>query len=189
MQHRMRNAKLVNNEARATGNYSYTSSRMRGDRHIMVGDAYAFVDPVFSSGVYLAMNSAFVGAELVEARLSNPARVRAAAKRFDRVMIKGPREFSWFIYRVTNPTMRDLFMEPRNVLRVKEALLSLFAGDIFGKTPIWPSIFVFKSLYRVISLFNTRRTLDAVRRRRENIRDVESSETAAQSHDAPRVAA
>ncbi len=55
-------------------------------------------------------------------------------------MRHGPREFSWFIYRMTNPTMRDLFMSPRNVLRVKEALLSVLAGDIFGKTPIWRSL-------------------------------------------------
>jgi hypothetical protein len=87
-------------------------------------------------------------------------------------MVKGPREFSWFIYRVTNPTMRDLFMAPKNVFRVREALLSLFAGDIFGRTPIWPSIFVFKTIYRISSAFNARRTIDAIRRRRDNIRDV-----------------
>ncbi len=173
-------------DVEATGNYSYTTTHAHGDNYLLLGDAFAFVDPVFSSGVYLAMNSAFVGADLVEARLKNPSQVRAAAKRFDRVMVKGPREFSWFIYRVTNPTMRDLFMAPRNVFRVREALLSLFAGDIFGKTPIWPSIFAFKSLYRVISLFNMRRTLDAISRRRENIRD---ADPVPQPHDASRVTA
>lgn len=157
----------------ATGNYSYTSTHAQGPNYLLLGDAFAFVDPVFSSGVYLAMNSAFVGADLVDARLRDPSAVRAAAKRFDAVMVKGPREFSWFIYRVTNPTMRDLFMAPRNVLRMREALLSLFAGDIFGKTPIWPSIFVFKTIYRVGSLCNARRTIDAIQRRRDNIRDVD----------------
>ena len=162
----------------ATGNSSYRSTHAQGPDYLLLGDAFAFVDPVFSSGVFLAMNSAFVGADLVSARLaaasSSQARaVRAATRRFDRVMVKGPREFSWFIYRVTNPTMRDLFMAPRNILRVREALLSLFAGDIFGRTPIWPSIFVFKTIFRVSSLFNARRTIDAIRRRRVNIRDVD----------------
>lgn len=168
---RLKDARLIG-QAEATGNYSYQCSSARGPDHLMLGDAFAFVDPVFSSGVYLAMHSAFVGADLVDARLSHPAKVAAAEKRFDEVMVKGPREFSWFIYRVTNPTMRDLFMAPRNVLRMREALLSLFAGDIFGKTPIWPSVFAFKSVYRLSSLFNGRRTLAAQRRRRENIRDV-----------------
>ena len=180
LQDRLKNARLLA-DVEATGNYSYTTTHAQGPNYLLLGDAFAFVDPVFSSGVFLAMNSAFVGADLVAARLSNPAAVPAAARRFDQVMVKGPREFSWFIYRVTNPTMRDLFMAPRNVLRVREALLSLFAGDIFGKTPIWPSIFAFKTIYRISSLFNARRTLDAMRRRRENIRDVD---TPAAAHDA-----
>ena len=173
---RLRDARLLT-EVEATGNYSYSSTRAQGPSHLLLGDAFAFVDPVFSSGVYLAMHSAFVGADLVAARLSpqsRPAQIRAAVRRFDDVMLKGPREFSWFIYRVTNPTMRDLFMAPRNVLRVREALLSLFAGDIFGRTPIWPSIFVFKAIYWIGSAFNGRRTIDALRRRRVNIRDVEN---------------
>ncbi|MEO8938763.1 MAG: NAD(P)/FAD-dependent oxidoreductase [Burkholderiaceae bacterium] len=176
LQERLEGARLLA-DVEATGNYSYTTTHAQGPNYLLLGDAFAFVDPVFSSGVFLAMNSAFVGADLVAARLSQPSAVRAATRRFDAVMRKGPREFSWFIYRVTNPAMRDLFMAPRNVLRVREALLSLFAGDIFGGTPIWPSIFVFKTIYRIGSLFNARRTLDAIRRRRVDIRDVDEPAT------------
>ena len=43
--------------------------------------------------------------------------------------------------------MRELFLGPRNVLRMEEALLSLLAGDIFGRTPIWRSLRAFKGLY------------------------------------------
>jgi hypothetical protein len=88
---------------------------------------------------------------------------------------RGPREFSWFIYRVTNPTMRDMFMAPRNVLRVKEALLSMLAGDIYGKTPIWRSLLVLKAIFYVSSGLNFRRSMDAIRRRKANIREVEAS--------------
>ncbi len=38
----------------ATGNYSYTCTRMHGPGWVMAGDAFAFIDPVFSSGVYPA---------------------------------------------------------------------------------------------------------------------------------------
>ena len=175
---RLADARLIA-DVEATGNYSYAASAAHGPNHLLLGDAYAFVDPVFSSGVFLAMHSAFVGADLVAARLSDPGAVRAATKRFERAMEKGPREFSWFIYRVTNPTMRDLFMAPRNLFRVREALLSLFAGDIFGRTPIWPSIFVFKTIYRIGSLLNARRTVAAIRRRRSNIADAEPSSSEA----------
>ena len=136
---------------------------------LLVGDAYAFIDPVFSSGVYLAMNSAFAGADAIEACLKDPARAPKALAAFDKVMRKGPKEFSWFIYRVTNPTMRELFMGPRNVLRVKEALMSLLAGDIFGRTPIWPSLYVFKGIYYASSLANLKRTIAAAQRRKINV--------------------
>lgn len=97
----------------------------------------------------------------------------AALKRFDKTMRVGPKQFSWFIYRVTNPTMRDLFMGPRNLFRMQEALLSVLAGDVFGKTRIWPHLLAFKGLYYGMSLLNFRRTLVAWRMRQKNIRSVE----------------
>ena len=172
---RLEGAQLVGNEVHATGNYSYSSSRSSGERFLMLGDAYAFIDPVFSSGVFLAMQSAFEGAEVVQASLAEPKRAAAARARFDKLMRHGPREFSWFIFRVTNPTMREFFMSPQNPLRVKEALLSLLAGDIYGKTPIWGTVRLLKALYYLVSIGNMGRTWRAWKRRRVNIRDVEVS--------------
>ena len=171
---RLQNAELVGNEVHATGNYSYSSTRCVGERYLMIGDAYAFIDPVFSSGVFLAMQGGFEGADVVEATLDMPSQAAAARTVFDKRMRHGPREFSWFIFRVTNPTMREFFMSPQNPLRVKEALLSLLAGDIFGKTPIWRAVFTLKALYYLVSVGNLRRTWRAWTRRRVNIRDVEA---------------
>ena len=172
---RLEGAELVGNEVHATGNYSYTSSRSSGERFLMLGDAYAFIDPVFSSGVYLAMQSGFEGADVVETALDRPQRTAAARARFDKRMRHGPREFSWFIFRVTNPTMREFFMGPQNPMRVKEALLSLLAGDIYGSTPIWWSVRALKGLYYLVSIGNLGRTVRAWKRRRINISDVEVS--------------
>jgi flavin-dependent dehydrogenase len=169
---RLRGAELVS-EVTATGNYSYSARRAHGRHYLLVGDAYAFIDPVFSSGVMLAMHSAFAGADAVEACLRTPSLARAALRRYERTARRGPREFSWFIYRVTSPTMRDLFMAPGNPMRMQEALLSVLAGDIFGRTPIWRAIWAFKWVYRILSLLNPRRTVSAMRRRRLNIRPAE----------------
>ena len=70
--------------------------------------------------------------------------------------------------------MRDMFMAPRNVWRVKEALLSMLAGDIYGKTPIWPSLRVLKAIYYIASALNFKRSLQALRQRRANIRVLEA---------------
>jgi hypothetical protein len=69
--------------------------------------------------------------------------------------------------------MREFFMAPQNRFRVKEALISLLAGDIHGRTPIWRSILILKTLYYLVSIGNLGRTVRAWRRRRNNIRDVE----------------
>jgi hypothetical protein len=90
-------------------------------------------------------------------------------------MKHGPKHFSWFIYRVTNPIMRDFFMGPKNIFRVKEALLSVLAGDIFGRTPIWRSIRMFKLLYYIANVIQPRRAFMGWKRRRFNIRKVDDA--------------
>ncbi|MFO1206785.1 MAG: NAD(P)/FAD-dependent oxidoreductase [Burkholderiales bacterium] len=169
---RLRHAELAS-PVEATGNYSYSSLRSHGPNYLIAGDAYAFIDPVFSSGVMLAMNSGLEAAITLDRILTAPHEARAALRRYDRLMRHGPKEFSWFIYRVTNPTMRELFLAPRNVLRMKEALLSVLAGDIFGRTPIWASLRAFKILYYLDCAFHPQRSLRAWRRRAFNIRSAD----------------
>ncbi|HWO99991.1 MAG TPA: NAD(P)/FAD-dependent oxidoreductase [Methylococcus sp.] len=167
---RLSEAELLS-EVEATGNFSYFCDHTHGDCYLLIGDAFAFIDPVFSSGVMFAMQGGLLAADTVDRCLREPRRAAAALKRFDRAIRHGPKTFSWFIYRMTNPTMRELFMAPNNVLRMKEALLSLLAGDIFGRTPIWPSLWAFKTVYYLSSLWNFRRSFEAWRRRRLNIQD------------------
>ena len=169
----------LSSEVEATGNFSYACERTHGPNYLLIGDAFAFIDPVFSSGVMLAMQGGFFGAETVDTCLREPARAAPALARFDAQVRMGPKEFSWFIYRVTNPTMRDMFMGPRNIWRVKEALMSVLAGDVFGKTPIWRSLAMFKLIFYVTSFMNLRRSWQAMRQRKANIRDVGSVEPAA----------
>ncbi|QTD43692.1 NAD(P)/FAD-dependent oxidoreductase [Ottowia testudinis] len=162
----------------ATGNYSYSCERNHGRNYVMLGDAYAFIDPVFSSGVMMAMQGAFDAADAIDSWLdhgASPARQATAMRQLDARLRHGPRTFSWLIYRMTNPVMRDLFMGPRNPFRVKEALVSLLAGDIYGRTPIWRSLRVFKLIYYVSSMVQLPTTLRAWHRRRVNLRPIDDA--------------
>jgi flavin-dependent dehydrogenase len=156
--------------ASATGNYSYEAKTSVGRRHLLVGDAFAFVDPVFSSGVYLAMAGAFGAAEAVDVALREPARAQGALARYDRDTRRAIGTFKWFIYRITTPAMRDLLMHPRNVLGVVDGLVSFLAGDIYRANGVRPRIRVFQLLYYLFSAAAPRRSLAAYMRRRENIR-------------------
>lgn len=168
---RLQDAQCVH-AVEATGNFSYTSERTHGPNYVLLGDAFAFIDPVFSSGVMLAMQGGFAAAETIDAWLAtaDPARRAALLAGLDKTLRHGPREFSWFIYRMTNPVMRELFMGPRNTLRVKEALLSLLAGDIYGRTPIWRRLVVFKAIYYLSSARHLPTALSAWRRRQRHLR-------------------
>jgi flavin-dependent dehydrogenase len=172
LQERLRDATLMDDTVYATGNYSYASTHACGQRHALLGDAFAFIDPVFSSGVYFAMRSAFGAVELATTELDQPARAPAARAAYAKLVQKGPKEFSWFIYRMTNPTMRGLFMYPKNPLRVKEALLTVLAGDVHRESSMWRSLFAFKVIYYLSWLRDAPSAFRAWRARRRNVRQV-----------------
>jgi flavin-dependent dehydrogenase len=133
--------------ATGTGNYSYRARSMTGRNYLLVGDAYAFIDPVFSTGVYLAMNGAFRAADTVATVIRQPAGAGRALARFEAEVAQGLDRFSWFIYRMNRPALRDLFMNPRNYFRLQEAMLSLLSGDVFRPTPVHRRLALFKALY------------------------------------------
>jgi flavin-dependent dehydrogenase len=123
------------------------ADHMAGEGYVMLGDAFAFIDPVFSSGVFFAMNSAVLGAETVDVALRYPARRVACEARFERSVRRGLTSFSWFIYRMTSPAIRDMLMAPRNYFRIQEALLSLLAGDVFRASSVHLRLLLFKAIY------------------------------------------
>lgn len=161
---RLARAELIS-EVQATGSYSYSCAHARGGRYLLIGDAYAFIDPVFSSGVLFAMVGGIAAGEALDVCLRQPRRAHAALRRCERTVRRGPRCFAWFIYRMNRPAMQALFMGPRNLLRMREALLSLLAGDIYAGPPIWPSLRAFRAVYRLTALGMPRRAWAARRRR------------------------
>jgi len=148
---RMANAERVA-PVHVTGNYSYTCSRMTGPGWVMVGDAYAFVDPVFSSGVYLGMNSAEQAADVVDGALRDPSREAALQRAMEKRLKRGLKHFQWFIYRFTTPVMRHLFNNPRNVWLVEQAVISMLAGDVFDNKKVLRRLRLFRMIYAFTAL-------------------------------------
>jgi flavin-dependent dehydrogenase len=133
---------------------------MDGPGFLMVGDAFAFIDPVFSSGVYLAMSSAERGVKVAEAWLSgNRLKYALARWRYHRETRRGLSVFSWFIYRFTSPTMTMLMSDPRNVFQVVQAVVSMLAGDVYHNRQVRQRLLVFKTIYNVSWLLRWRESL------------------------------
>ena len=166
---RMRDAKLIS-PVTATGNFSYRLSQMSGKGYLIVGDAFAFIDPVFSSGVLLGMNGAMNAADVVDGILREPEKENKLLRSHERMVRSGLKTFSWFIYRITQPTMRNMFMGPRNWFRVEEGVMSLLAGDLFRDTPVKRPLFIFKIIYSIAYLLNWRENRDSFKRRQQGLR-------------------
>jgi len=181
---RMAKATLVG-QAYAAANYSYRRSTMRGDGYLMVGDAFAFIDPVFSSGVHLALNSATLGADVVDAYLRKSPKYRRSVQEFERTVRVGVKTYSWFIYHFTQPAFRALFMSTGSIFKMEEAVLSILAGDAFGKSPTRIPVLLFKIAYYLVYLFNFRENQTAFRRRVSGVPETVTTLKDYAVHDRP----
>ena len=153
---RISEAELIG-KVQATSNYSYASSTMIGNGYLLVGDAYAFVDPVFSSGVFLAMQSANDGADLVDKLLRNPANCKQLIRAYQRKVKRGIAAISWFIYRFNTPALQHLLMSSDDSkqnkwqMKMKSSVISILSGDVYGNPDVTLPLFMFKVLYYLVS--------------------------------------
>jgi flavin-dependent dehydrogenase len=134
-----------------TGNYAYRARRSWGDRWLMIGDAFAFIDPVFSSGVLLAMTMGELGAKVACTWLENPRRGAALARRTERQVRAAMDRIGWLIYRINTPAMRELFLSPSNRLGMRDGLISLLAGNLRPDPRMIVPVLAFKCVYYILS--------------------------------------
>jgi len=153
---RVERAELIDNEVRVTGNYSYDSTCMGGPGWVLIGDAFAFLDPVFSSGVYLAMSGAEQAVAVVDESLRHPQREAQLLRRLERRQRRGMKRFAFFIYRFNSPVMGEMFRDPQNIWQIEQGVISMLAGDVFDSLKVWSRIKAFQLVYMISALFDWR---------------------------------
>ncbi len=161
----------------ATGNYSYNSKHLYRKGCLLVGDSGAFIDPVFSSGVFLAMNAACLGAEAIDGALRNPVKEPELMKQYEKMVKRGLRTMSWFIYRFTSPVIHWMFMNPTKKFRMEQAVISMLSGDVFSKSHIRYSLALFRLAYYWFSFIRWRQVLTAYFVRRKAVHQTFAEET------------
>jgi flavin-dependent dehydrogenase len=149
---RIEHAELIGEEVRVTGNYSYDSAQMGGPGWVMIGDAFAFLDPVFSSGVYLAMSGAEQAATVVDTALREPQREASLLRKLERRQRAGMKRFAFFIYRFNSPIMDRIFRQPRNIWQIEQGVISMLAGDLFDSRKVVRRLRAFKLIYAITAL-------------------------------------
>jgi flavin-dependent dehydrogenase len=154
---RVAKAELIGKEVRVTGNYSYDSTQMGGSGWVLIGDAFAFLDPVFSSGVYLAMSGAEQAVNVVDAALREPAAEMALLRKLEKRQRAGMDRFSFFIYRFNGPVLRQMFRHPRNSWQLEQSVISMLAGDLFDTPQVLWRLKLFKLVYAISAVRDFRR--------------------------------
>lgn len=111
------------------GDYSYAMRQIVGDRFLLIGDAARFVDPIFSSGVSVALNSARLAAPDILGALRTGVLTRESFARYETLTQQGIKNWYEFItlyYRLH--ILFTLFVrDPRHRLDV----LKLLRGDVY----------------------------------------------------------
>jgi 2-polyprenyl-6-methoxyphenol hydroxylase-like FAD-dependent oxidoreductase len=113
---------------RVEKDFSFASSAYAGDRWVLVGDAGSFLDPVFSTGVAIALESGLEGAQAVADGLAKHDLSARQFTRFARRQRQRYRSFRRFAVGFYNPAFRDLFFNAEPPPRMFRALVTIFAG-------------------------------------------------------------
>ena len=130
IEHALRGADRVR-PFKEEGDYSYAMKQLCGDRFMMVGDAGRFVDPIFSTGVSIALNSSRFGhVDVIKALESNNF-ARESFSEYETKLRRGTKNWYDFItvYYRLNVLFTYFISDPRYRLDV----LKLLQGDVYDE--------------------------------------------------------
>jgi FADH2-dependent halogenase len=113
---------------RVAVDFSYRNKSLVAPRVVRVGDASGFIDPVFSSGVMLAMSSGREGARVVDGALRSGCAMTPAMRSYEKRTWKNVRLYWEFIENFYKLHFAQIFFQPVNKYRMVCAINSVLAG-------------------------------------------------------------
>jgi flavin-dependent dehydrogenase len=130
-------------DMKVLNDFSYAATRVAGDGWVLVGDAFCFLDPVYSSGVLLALASAELAADAVLAGLAEDDTTAARLGAFEPYLRRGVAAFRHLVYAFYSPEFhfgRFLHQHPEH----RDSIVKILVGDVFERD--------FESLFRDLDL-------------------------------------
>jgi flavin-dependent dehydrogenase len=113
---------------RVEKDFSYSASAYAGDRWILAGDAGSFLDPVFSTGVSIAMESGIEAAAELHRALARNDFSAASFAAFSRRQRKRFETFRRFVVGFYTPHFRDVFFSPEPPTLIFRSVATMLAG-------------------------------------------------------------
>lgn len=113
--------------------YSYAMRQFAGDRYMLLGDAARFVDPIFSSGVSIALSSARLAKDDVIAALEVGDFSRPSWRRYEATMRRGVK--NWYDFITLYYRLNVLFTYFVSHPKYRLGVLQLLQGDVYDEQP------------------------------------------------------
>jgi flavin-dependent dehydrogenase len=124
-------------EVYSAADYSFRNEKLAGDRWLLAGDAAGFIDPVFSSGVFLAVFSGEKAADTVQEALKHPKRRCRLFTRYERAVNRAMDVYlrfvdSWY----SGKEFIEVFLTETDFLRIPPAVNAVLGGNIGNRFAI-----------------------------------------------------
>jgi flavin-dependent dehydrogenase len=142
MRERMEGARRVS-QVYSISDYSYRNSRFTGDRWMLAGDAAGFIDPIFSTGVFLAILSGEQCADALDAVLDDPRRRASLFRKYEKNLGRVMKKYLRFVEAWYRPEFIEVFTNPVEHLNLVGAVNASLAGNISTSFALWWRMEVF----------------------------------------------
>ncbi|MEO7933914.1 MAG: NAD(P)/FAD-dependent oxidoreductase [Chthoniobacterales bacterium] len=123
--------------------FSYKNETLVSPRVVRVGDSSGFIDPMFSSGVLLAMTSAQQGARAVNSALKTGQALTSEMKRYEKDNRKRIAIYWEFIENFYKLHFAQIFFQPYNRWRMVCSINAVLAGCTDLSFAVWWRLRVF----------------------------------------------
>jgi flavin-dependent dehydrogenase len=122
--------------AYASADFSYRQTRLTGDRWMLAGDAAGFIDPVFSSGVFLALLAGEQCADILDVVLDHPRKAPRLFAKYERLLRRVMKGYLRFVDAWYSKEFIEVFLYPQDVLQIPPAVNAVLGGNISGSFAI-----------------------------------------------------
>ena len=124
-------------EVQAVGDYSYRNTRLHGPRWLLAGDAAGFIDPIFSTGVFLALHSGEQAAGVLDLALRRPLLGRLRMGSYARSVNRLMNRYLRFVTAWYTEEFVDVFTTPKPPFQIPQAVNSVLGGNIHPRFGVW----------------------------------------------------
>jgi len=121
----------------AIGDYSYRNAQLAGPRWMLAGDAAGFIDPIFSTGVFLAIHSGELCANALQEVLDHPEKTDRIFRHYEKNLRRVMNKYLRFVTAWYRPEFIEVFTSPTQKFQLAPAVNAVLAGNLGNDFAIW----------------------------------------------------